>query len=174
MLRKRTLHISAFAPALVLAACTYDYDRFDPSAGGAEGGAADDVAVAESSGGDASAPQKDGGVDARPIDGGGPDAPSDESGGPRDGGNDSSGMTYTIGGTLQGMKNGRSVTLQDNGADDLVVPMNGPFVFSQALLSGAAYAVTVSAQPPAQTCSVMAGSGVVASANVTSVVVTCQ
>src|SRR5439155_203599 len=52
---------------------------------------------------------------------------------------------------------------------------NGAFTFSTAILSGAAYAVTVLTQPtnPSQTCSVTNGSGTVATANVTNVSVSC-
>jgi hypothetical protein len=184
------------AGALLLAGCTYDFDRFAPSSGGSDARASIDVAVPESGGDDAetesdvgsddtSAPGNPGDAsdsasaendsgDAGITDTAAPDVPSTESGGPGDGGNESSGPTYTIGGMLQGMKRGRSVTLQDNGGDDLIVPTNGMFVFSKALGSGAPYDVTVSAQPPAQTCTVMAGTGVVAASNVTNVVVMCQ
>jgi 6-phosphogluconolactonase (cycloisomerase 2 family) len=49
------------------------------------------------------------------------------------------------------------------------------FVFSTAVQTGKAYAVTVSAQPtsPAQTCTVTGGSGTVAAANITNVSITC-
>lgn len=64
-----------------------------------------------------------------------------------------------------------SVTLANNGADPLVV--NGPAAtFATALASGAPYDVTVSTQPPGQTCAVTNGSGVIAAADVT-VNVTC-
>src|SRR5208337_2983204 len=52
---------------------------------------------------------------------------------------------------------------------------NGAFTFSTAIASGGAYAVTVLSQPtgPAQVCAVSSGSGTVASANVTTVAVSC-
>ena len=55
------------------------------------------------------------------------------------------------------------------------VSANGPVIFATPLSSGAAYSVTVLAQPttPAQTCVVTGGSGTMASANVTTVAIAC-
>ncbi len=79
--------------------------------------------------------------------------------------------TFTIGGTVSGLS-GTGLVLQDNGGDNLTVSGNGPFTFATAVTG--AYAVTVMTQPssPAQTCTVASGSGT-ATANVTSVAVTC-
>ena len=79
--------------------------------------------------------------------------------------------TYSVGGTVSGLSG--TVVLQDNGGDNLSVTANGSFTFPTQLASGAAYAVTVKTQPSGQTCTVSGGSGTVASANVTSVAVTC-
>jgi uncharacterized repeat protein (TIGR03803 family) len=81
--------------------------------------------------------------------------------------------TYTIGGTVSEMV-GTGLVLQDNGGDNLSITGNGSFTFKTAINSGSAYDVTVLTQPssPAQTCTVTNGSGT-ASANVTSVQVTC-
>ncbi|MFL9871882.1 lactonase family protein [Paraburkholderia megapolitana] len=81
--------------------------------------------------------------------------------------------TYSIGGTVSGLRTGASVALQDNGSDTLTVATNGSFVFVTQLLSGAAYNVTVSTQPAGETCTVTKGSDTVSAANVTSVSVTC-
>jgi hypothetical protein len=184
----RTHRTSALVPAvaLLLAGCSFDFSRYDPSATGSDAGAQGDVAAPESSTADGEGPSDVGSGDTGALDNPGDanDGSSaqndgdagvlDASGAPGDGGSEASGTTYTIGGMLRGMKAGRTATLQDNGGDDLVVPMNGSFVFSRGLASGAGYDVTVSAQPPAQTCTVMAGSGNVASSNVTNVVVTCR
>ena len=82
--------------------------------------------------------------------------------------------TYTIGGTVSGLS-GAGLVLQNNGGNNLSVSANGSFTFTTAIASGSTFNVTVFSQPsnPAQTCVVTAGSGTVASANVTSVVVTC-
>jgi hypothetical protein len=84
------------------------------------------------------------------------------------------GGPFTIGGTLSGLAAGETVTLQDNGKDNLPVNANGSFTFATSIASGGTYAVTVFSAPtnPAQTCVVTAGSGT-ATANVTGVTVTC-
>jgi N-acetylneuraminic acid mutarotase len=66
------------------------------------------------------------------------------------------------------------LVLQNNGGDNLTVSANGSFTFKTAIASGGSYKVTVLTQPatPAQTCAVTGGTGT-ASANVTSVQVTC-
>jgi hypothetical protein len=81
---------------------------------------------------------------------------------------------YTVGGTVSGLV-GTGLVLRNNGGNDLTVSASGAFTFGAPVASGGAYAVTVLTQPtsPAQTCTVTNGSGTVASANVTSVVVTC-
>jgi 6-phosphogluconolactonase len=89
-------------------------------------------------------------------------------------GGGSGGATYTIGGTVSGLR-GSGLVLLDNGGNSLAVSASGPFAFSAPVANGAAYLVTVSAQPssPAQTCVVTGGSGTVGTANVTSVAVEC-
>ena len=51
---------------------------------------------------------------------------------------------FTVGGTLTGLPAGDTVTLQDNGADNLTLSTNGTFTFPTALPNGHAYSVTVS------------------------------
>jgi len=82
-------------------------------------------------------------------------------------------VTYTIGGTVSGLS-GTGLVLQDNGGNNLAIGANGGFTFTAPIASGGTYNVTVLTQPsnPAQTCVVTSGSGT-ASANVTSVQVTC-
>jgi 6-phosphogluconolactonase (cycloisomerase 2 family) len=81
---------------------------------------------------------------------------------------------YTIGVTVTGLV-GAGLVLQDNGGNDLAVAANGSFVFSTAVASKSAYAVTVKTQPtgPLQTCVVANAAGTVGGANVANVVVTC-
>src|ERR1700722_12577579 len=81
--------------------------------------------------------------------------------------------TFTIGGTLAGLKAKESVTLLDNGGNALKLAANGAFKFSTALATGKAYKVTVSVQPVGQLFPVTAGAGKVASANITNVKVAC-
>ena len=80
-------------------------------------------------------------------------------------------VTYSVGGTVSGLSG--TVVLQDNGGDNLALAANGSFTFPAKLTAGSAYSVTVFTQPAGQTCTVTGGSGTIASANVTSVAVTC-
>ena len=82
--------------------------------------------------------------------------------------------TYTIAGTVSGLQ-GSGLALSLSGGTSMPVTASGSFTFPTQVASGAAYAVTVVTQPsgPAQTCNVTKGTGTVASANVTSVVVDC-
>jgi hypothetical protein len=82
--------------------------------------------------------------------------------------------TASIGGQVVGLL-GTGLTLQDNGTDNLTVPVAGPFTFKTALPLGSAYVVTVSTQPtnPTQTCTVTNGSGT-ANANVGNIQITCS
>jgi hypothetical protein len=82
---------------------------------------------------------------------------------------------FTVGGTLTFLPAGDTVTLQDNGADNLTLSTNGTFTFPTALPNGHAYSVTVSgtsgATPPNITLT--SGSGTISGANVTNVAVQC-
>ena len=80
--------------------------------------------------------------------------------------------TYSVGGTVTGLI-GSGLVLLNNGADPLPVAADGPFTFATELTDGSAYAVTVASEPATQTCTVTSGSGTIAAADVTDVVVTC-
>ncbi len=79
--------------------------------------------------------------------------------------------TYSIGGNVTGLTG--TLKLTDNGTDTLTLTGNGSFTFATQLLSGATYAVNIGTQPSGQVCTVSGGAGSVASANVTSVAVSC-
>ena len=82
---------------------------------------------------------------------------------------------FTVGGTLTGLADGASVTLQNNGGDDLSLTADGSFSFAAALTDDSAYSVAVLTQPtsPSQTCTVTNGGGTLSGANVTKVAVAC-
>ncbi|HEX7013313.1 MAG TPA: hypothetical protein VF161_11220 [Steroidobacteraceae bacterium] len=82
--------------------------------------------------------------------------------------------TYTVSGVVSGLE-GKGLVLQNNGGDDVAVQTDGTFTFPTALASGSTYNVTVRTQPsePTQACTVQAGSGAIADAPVSDVVVTC-
>ena len=77
---------------------------------------------------------------------------------------------YKIGGTISGLTG--TVTLQNNGGDDLTLNADGSFTFGKTVAKDASYAVTVRSQPADQNCSVSSGSGT-ATANVGSVSILC-
>ncbi|CAH0441959.1 hypothetical protein [Ralstonia pseudosolanacearum] len=83
------------------------------------------------------------------------------------------GSTLSIGGTVTGLPANQSLVLLDNGRDALTVTANGPFTFAATVPFNGGYAVTIGTQPSSASCSVSNGSGV-ATADVTSVAVTCQ
>ena len=82
--------------------------------------------------------------------------------------------TFTISGTVTGLAANAALVLQNNGADNLSVTLNGSFHFSSTIKSGSAYNVTVLTQPsnPVQQCAVTNGVGT-AMADVSNVTVTC-
>ena len=84
------------------------------------------------------------------------------------------GDPVTIGGSVTGLE-GSGLVLQNNGSDDLTITGNGAFTFDAPLTPGNSYNVTVATNPtnPAQTCSVINGSGQVPTEDVTDVTVSC-
>ncbi len=89
-------------------------------------------------------------------------------------GGSTSSAGYSIVAAVNGLA-GSGLVLRNNGGDDLAVAGNGAFRFATNLTTGTAYAVTVKSQPtaPTQVCTVTNGSGAVASAGVTNIVVDC-
>ncbi|WP_247350846.1 hypothetical protein [Ralstonia pseudosolanacearum] len=83
------------------------------------------------------------------------------------------GSTLSIGGTVTGLPANQSLVLLDNGRDALTIAANGPFVFAATVPFNGGYTVTIGTQPSSASCAVSNGSGI-ATADVTSVVVTCQ
>ena len=82
-------------------------------------------------------------------------------------------QAHTVGGFLQSLPAGASVTLQNNGADALVLDAVGAFTFATLVPTGASYNVAVQQQPTGHTCTVAQPSGTVQAADVTNVVVSC-
>lgn len=81
------------------------------------------------------------------------------------------GNTQTLGGTVSGL-NG-SLVLQDNAGAPLTITADGAFTFPTAVADNSPYAVTVRTQPADETCTVSNGSGIVATASITNITVTC-
>ena len=84
--------------------------------------------------------------------------------------------TYTVGGALSGLAQGgvESITLQNNGSDDLVLSGNGLFVFTTALADGAAYNVQITAQPAGKSCAPANNTGAVSGSNVSNINIVCS
>jgi uncharacterized repeat protein (TIGR03803 family) len=80
--------------------------------------------------------------------------------------------TYTVSGSVSGLKSGAQVTLANNGIDRTTVTANGSFSFATRVPYNGSYAVTILAQPPAQLCTATGGSGSQVAANV-SVSIAC-
>jgi hypothetical protein len=83
--------------------------------------------------------------------------------------------SFSVGGTVTGLA-GSGLVLQMNGGSDIQMSTSGSFTFSQKVATGMQYAVSVKTQPsaPAQTCTVMNGSGTMGTANVTNVSIVCS
>lgn len=80
---------------------------------------------------------------------------------------------YALGGVVNGLA-GAGLVLAAAGEPDLsVAPDALDFVFANPLAPGAAYSVTVAAQPRAQRCTIDGGTGTIEGADVTSVEVSC-
>jgi 6-phosphogluconolactonase (cycloisomerase 2 family) len=84
-----------------------------------------------------------------------------------------SAITYTVSGSVSGLAGGAQLTLQNNGADAMILAANGGFAFPTPVAHGGTYAVTVGTQPTGQTCTVTNGSGAVV-AGVSNVAVICS
>lgn len=78
--------------------------------------------------------------------------------------------THELRGTVSGLA---GTVILRNGTETLSVATDGGFAFNNRVPEGAAYAVSVTAQPAGQTCSVANGSGTMPAADVTNVAVTC-
>lgn len=78
---------------------------------------------------------------------------------------------YSIGGVVVGLASGSQVVLA-NGSDQVTVSSSTTFQFPTKVPSGSSYSVTI--VPPAGSCAVFGGGGVVGNADVSSIVVNCS
>lgn len=79
---------------------------------------------------------------------------------------------YLVSGNISGLIG--NVDLQNNGTDTLNTQSDGTFSFATPVAQGAPYVVSVSTQPPGQTCSVSNGTGTMGDADVSDVTVVCS
>lgn len=84
-------------------------------------------------------------------------------------------LHYNIGGVVSGL-DAPGLVLELNNSDSLAVEADGAFVFPGSLPDASNWVVTVAAQPgpPAQTCTVGNGEGVLDGADVNDVTITCE
>jgi len=81
--------------------------------------------------------------------------------------------SFTVGGSVNGLLQG-SVVLEDNGGDQITVSGNTDFTFPTALASGSSYNVTATPSSSQEQCTVSMGSGIIGTANVIGVQVSCS
>lgn len=89
--------------------------------------------------------------------------------------------SYDVGGSLMGLLPGNSLTISNNGNDNLVLTQDGLFVFGNQIEDQTTYLVEVISEPsgPIQHCSVTggengSGGGTINGADVTNIVITCD
>jgi len=78
---------------------------------------------------------------------------------------------FTVGGKVTGLAGELRLSL--NSSETLAITKNGNYKFASVLNTSAAYGVAIVSQPNGQNCTLVNGSGVVASANISNVNVTC-
>ncbi|WP_394832689.1 hypothetical protein LVJ94_39915 [Pendulispora rubella] len=104
------------------------------------------------------------------------DAGPDVGAGPRPDAGPPPAGTHFVGGTVVGLQ-GRGLTLQNNGGDDVLVSGDGTFTFPAAVRIGATYNVRVKPgglpTSPHQSCTVASATGTVGDVDVQTVQVTC-
>jgi len=87
-------------------------------------------------------------------------------------------VNVTVGGIVNGLDLNESVTLQNNGTENLTVTGSGTasdqFTFSTSLQTAESYYVTVFAQPISKTCVVGGNIGVAGSTSIMSIQVNCS
>jgi hypothetical protein len=81
---------------------------------------------------------------------------------------------YTVGGNIDNLASGRTVTIENNGGDPLTISANGAFEFTDPVAENGAYQVTVVTQPLGQICTVSNGMGSGVTGNVSRVSITCS
>ena len=82
--------------------------------------------------------------------------------------------TFTIGGTLSGLAAGGQVTLDNGGADPLILNANGTFTFTTPVAYGSTYSVTVATPPNGQLCGIANAAGPILASNITNIAVECE
>ena len=85
----------------------------------------------------------------------------------------SSSVGSSFSSSVSGVSSGLSSLAGDISVDTLTVNSNGVFTFSNPVLFGHAYSVSVGTQPIGQVCQVLNGSGTVTDTNISNILVSC-
>ncbi len=83
--------------------------------------------------------------------------------------------TYSVGGTVSGLREGQTITLLNSGGDNLRIDANGPFLFDAPLEDGSQYDITQvkASEKSGLTCDFEKASGTLSGADVTDVAILC-
>jgi len=83
--------------------------------------------------------------------------------------------TFTIAGNITGIPGGETVTIQNNGGDDLLINADGAFIFNTPIADGTGYNITILTDPATAACSPSGGTGTgtVPGSNITNVTIGC-
>ncbi|MCT8335694.1 hypothetical protein NUH30_18560 [Leptospira sp. 85282-16] len=82
-----------------------------------------------------------------------------------------SGKNFRVGGNITGL--GGIIFLQNNAAEQAPFNISGRFYLPKSYPDGTNYVITVSTQPPGQTCTISNGFGKVSGGDVTNIIVNC-
>ena len=80
-------------------------------------------------------------------------------------------QTYNLGGAVSGLIG--SVTLRNDGGNDITISQNGTFTFPAKVPYRGTVAVSVLTQPTGQACTVTNGAGLMSAADISNVSITC-
>ncbi len=83
-------------------------------------------------------------------------------------------QAYYVSGSVTGYDSTTDLMLRLNGGNNTNISNDGPFGFTEGLITGTTYTVTIGTQPSGQECSVANGTGSIAGADVTNIEVTCE
>ncbi|MEM7183143.1 MAG: fibronectin type III domain-containing protein [Spirochaetota bacterium] len=83
-------------------------------------------------------------------------------------------VNYTVGGSVDGIEDGKYLTLKSSSDATLNLVSNGSFTFNTNFSNQAEYSVSIEKQPTDQTCSIANNSGVVAGEHVSDVTISCS
>jgi uncharacterized delta-60 repeat protein len=84
--------------------------------------------------------------------------------------------TYSVGGSISGLEDTKSLVLDNNGIEQLTISQNGDFTFATSFLSGDSYTLQIANAPEGENCRFLGGTenGVIVSSDVSDVSIYCS